>query len=243
VVRGACCVKYLPVLNSLLDATRTTQHEIEQTMTKYFIWLILSSALSGFAAEPEPIYENNFEKSAVGNVPGDMLVLDGAFAVREEGGNKFLELPGAPLDTFGALFGPTETNGLAVSARIHGTSKGRRFPTFGVGLNGVGGHRLLVSPAKKLLELYRGDDVLASAPYVWTTDSWTMIRLQSRKSKDGELKIEGKAWKQGDPEPKEWQIAHTEKAESPAGRTSLWGNPYAGTAIRFDDLRVTKAVE
>ncbi|HEU0008606.1 MAG TPA: hypothetical protein VFT34_02205 [Verrucomicrobiae bacterium] len=210
-------------------------------MTQYFTCLLLAGAVSTFAADPKPVYENNFEKAAVGNAPDDMLVLDGAFAVKEEGGNKFLELPGAPLDTFGALFGPTETNGLAVSARVHGTSKGRRFPTFGVGLNGVGGHRLLVSPAKKLLELYKGDEVLATAPYSWVSDSWTLLRLQSRKTKDGEFKIEGKAWKQGDAEPKEWQITHIEKAETPAGRPSLWGNPYAGTAIRYDDLRVTKA--
>lgn len=212
-------------------------------MTKYFTCLLLASALCGFAADSKPVYENDFQKATVGTVPEDMLVLDGAFAVREEGGSKFLELPGAPLETFGVLFGPTETNGLAVSARIHGTGKGRRFPTFGVGLNGVGGHRLQVSPAKKLLELYKGDDVLATAPYPWVTDSWTVLRLQTRKTKEGELKIEGKAWKQGDAEPKEWQIAHTEKSETPAGRPSLWGNPYAGTAIRYDDLRVTKAAD
>jgi hypothetical protein len=222
-------------------ATRITRSK--QTMSKFFTCLLLAGAVSTLAADPKPVYENNFENATVGNVPEDMLVLDGAFAVREESGNKFLELPGAPLDTFGALFGPTETNGLAISARIHSTSKGRRFPTFAVGLNGVGGHRLQVSPGKKLLELYKGDEVVATVPVSWVTDSWTMLRLQSRKTKDGEFRIEGKAWKQGDAEPKDWQIAHTEKSETPAGRPSLWGNPYAGSAIRYDDLRVTKATE
>jgi hypothetical protein len=188
-----------------------------------------------------PAYENNFEKAEAGKVPEDMLVLDGAFGVKEEGGNKFLELPGAPLETFGVLFGPTEAAGLSVTARVHGTGKGRRFPTFGVGLNGVGGYRLQVSPGKKLLELYRGDDVIATAPFTWASDSWTMLRLQSRKVKDGEFKIEGKAWKQGDAEPKDWLIAHTDMMETPAGRASLWGNPYAGTAIRYDDLKVDRA--
>lgn len=94
------------------------------------------------------MYENNFEKAELDKVPADFLVLDGAFEVKADGGNKFLELPGAPLDTFGVLFGPTEKDSLAVSARIFGTLKGRRFPSFGVGLNGVGGFRLLVSPAK-----------------------------------------------------------------------------------------------
>jgi hypothetical protein len=192
------------------------------------------------AAELKPVYENNFTAAVVDKVPDDMLVLDGAFGVKEEGGNKFLELPGAPLETFGVLFGPTEAAGLNVTARIHGTGKGRRFPTFGIGLNGVGGYRLQASPAKKLIELYKGDDMVTNAPFTWASDSWTMLRLQSRKMKDGEFKVEGKAWKQGDPEPKEWLIAHTDKAETPAGRPSLWGNPYAGTAIRYDDLKVER---
>ena len=83
-----------------------------------------------FAALPGTVYQNDFEKAEIGKVPEDFLVLDGGFAVQQEGGNKFLELPGAPLDTFGLLFGPTETNNLSASARIFGTAKGRRFPAF-----------------------------------------------------------------------------------------------------------------
>src|SRR3989441_4004925 len=121
--------------------------------------LVAGLAFGAFAQQAKPLYENDFEKAALGKVPDDFLVLDGQFAVREEGGNKFLELPGAPLDTFGALFGPTEKEGVAVSARIFGTGKGRRYPTFAVSLNGVGGYKLQVSPAKKLAELYKGDTV------------------------------------------------------------------------------------
>lgn len=209
---------------------------------KKLITLISAAALAvtASAADLKPLYENDFEKTEVNKIPEDMLVLDGAFAVKEEAGNKFLELPGAPLETYGVLFGPTEAPGLGVSARVHGTGKGRRFPTFGVGLNGVGGYRLQVSPGKKLLELYKGDDVLTNAPFAWASDSWTMLRLQCRKTKDGEFKIEGRAWKQGEAEPKEWQITSADKTETPAGRSSLWGNPFSGTAIRYDDLKVTR---
>jgi hypothetical protein len=42
-------------------------------------------------AQTKPLYENNFETAEVGKVPDDFLVLDGAFAVRAEGGNRFLE--------------------------------------------------------------------------------------------------------------------------------------------------------
>src|SRR2546423_15410657 len=90
-------------------------------------------------AQTRPLYENNFEKAEVGKLPEGFLALDGGFVVKEETGNKVLELPGAPLDSFSVQFGPTESSDIAISARIRGTAKGRRYPTFGVGLNGVAG--------------------------------------------------------------------------------------------------------
>ena len=201
----------------------------------------LAALMMTAAAQAQVLYTNGFDKAEVENVPEEMMVLDGGFAVKEEAANKFLELPGAPLETFGVLFGPTEASGLAVTARVQSTGKGRRFPTFAVGLNGVGGFKLQLSPAKKLVELVKGEEVVASAPFMWESGSWTLLRLQCRKVKDGEFKLEGKAWKQGDAEPKEWQISRAETTESPAGRSSVWGMPFAGTPIRYDDLIVTRA--
>lgn len=206
-----------------------------------FSSLLLGWACTAKAAEPKPLYESNFEKAELDKVPADLLVLDGGFEVKADASNKFIELPGAPLgEGSGLLFGPTEKDGVAVTARIHATGKGRRFPTFAVGLNGAGGFRLQVSPAKKLLEIFKGDEVVASAPFTWESDSWTLLRLQARKINGGEWKIEGKAWKQGGAEPKEWLVTFTANAETPAGRASIWGSPVSGTPIRFDDLAVTK---
>jgi hypothetical protein len=187
----------------------------------------------------KPIYQNDFSKVEVGKLPEEMLLLDGGFAVQEVNGNKVLQLPGAPLDTFGVLFGPTESVGLALSARVHSTKKGRREPAFAIGLNGNAGYKLQVSAAKKLLELYKGEDVVAKEPFTWESDSWTTLKLQVRKVKDGEFAIEGKAWKQGAPEPEKWTVAHIENTEPSAGRASIWGNPFAGTPIDFDDLVVS----
>jgi len=158
--------------------------------------LLAGLALGAFAQQAKPLYQNDFEQAALDKVPEDFLVLDGRFAVKEEGGNKFLELPGAPLDAYGVLFGPTEKEGTAVSARVFGTGKGRRYPTFAVGLNGQGtaAYRLQVSPAKKALELFKGDEVKASVPYEWQSGTWVRLRLQVRKVKDGQWRVEGKVW-------------------------------------------------
>src|SRR5260221_2063131 len=104
-------------------------------------WIVLGCCLAAslFAADPKPIYENNFQQAKPGALPdNEFLILDGAFEIKQEGDTKFIELPGAPLDTFGVLFGPTQKDGACVSARMLGTKQGRRFPTFAIGLNGAG---------------------------------------------------------------------------------------------------------
>jgi len=214
-------------------------------VTKTCVELVLLTGLTfgAFAQQAKLLYENDFEKAVLDKVPDDFLVLDGQFAVKEEGDNKFLELPGAPLDTFGLLFGPTEKEDTAVSARIFGTGKGRRYPTFAVGLNGQGtsAYRLQVSPAKKALELFKGDEVKASVPYEWQSGTWARLRLQVRKVKDGQWKVEGKAWTEK--EPSSWLVSFDEREQPVAGKASIWGSPYATTPIRFDDFKVASATD
>ncbi len=204
----------------------------------------LAQAGGGKAASApaaKPIYSQDFEKTDVDKVPDGMLVLDGGFAVKQAGGGKVLELPGDPLETFGILFGPTEKDGLCVQARILGTGRGRRFPVLAVGLSGVGGYKLQVSPAKKMLEIYKGEEAKASVPFDWKSGEWAQLKFQVRKVKDGEWQAEGKVWPQGAPEPAAWQIKLAETTEPTPGRPSIWGLPFSGTAIQFDDLLVTPA--
>jgi hypothetical protein len=208
-------------------------------MNNWMTSALLAIAVTATAADAGKIlYENDFSKGEIGKLPEDMLLLDGGFAVQEVSGNKVLQLPGAPLETYGVLFGPTESAGLQASVRVHSTKKGRREPAFALGLNGNNGYKLQISAAKKLVELYKGEEVVAKQPFAWESDSWTMLKLQVRKVNAGEFAIEGKAWKQNSPEPDKWTVTYTDKSEPTAGRASIWGNPFAGTEIDFDDLIV-----
>lgn len=194
----------------------------------------LASVLA--AGEAKPVFENNFEKETVGAVPEGFLVIDGGFAVKQDGGNKCLELPGDPLDTFGVLFGPAQVDGVAASARMKSELKGRRVPAFAVSLNGGGGYRLQMSGGKRALEIFKADEPVASVPFAWESGSWTQMKLQVRKLKEGEWAVEGKAWKHGTSEPAAWTITYIAREAPPQGRPGIWGNPFAGTAIQFDDL-------
>jgi hypothetical protein len=200
--------------------------------------VLLGSRFPGLRAQSgSPVFDESFSSAQVGEVPESFMVLDGQFAVRDEEGNRFLELPGAPLESFGVLFGPNQAEGLEVTARILGTKTGRKFPTFAVGLNGVGGYKVRVAPAKNALELVKGDDVQATAPFKWTSGQWTRLRLNVKASGSG-VRITAKAW-QGDEEPKEAQLQHDEAGKLPPGKAGVWGMPFSGTPIRFDDLRIT----
>lgn len=209
-------------------------------MTKTPLCLVALGAGLLLRAGAAPLYQMTFQEAEPGRVPAELLVLDGAFAVRAEGEERFLELPGAPLETFGVLFGPAVTNDVSVSARFFGTGSGRRYPTFALGLGGVNGYKLRVSPGKKQLELLKADTVLQGVPYAWESGRWTHLRLQVRTAGGG-WKIEGKAWTEGAAEPAEWTIVREETEAPRPGRASIWGAPFAGTPIRFDDLTLSAA--
>jgi hypothetical protein len=212
---------------------------------KRYGWLFAFMALpfllstSRAVAEGKILYENNFEKAGVGPLPDEFLVLDGDFSIKESEGNRYIELPGAPLDTFGVLFGPTTNAGVCVSARIYGTSKGRRYPQFAIGLDGQNGYRLKVSPAKDSVEICKGDESLVSVPFHWKSGAWTAFKLRIRQTDGPAWKVEGKVWPQSEVEPKGWTISLEEKTAPRPGRASFWGSPVSGTPIRFDDLLLT----
>jgi len=208
-----------------------------KTLSRFFLTLGLS-ALTAHATEP--LYQTNFEKTELGKVPDDFLVLDGAFAVKEQGGNKFLELPGAPLDAFGFMFGPSARHGNEVIARMFGTKKGRRYPVFGVALNGVNGYRLQVAPAKRAIELLKGSTVVAKVPFRWAGGEWLRLALRVQQTSDVEWTISGKVWVDGKAAPAKPTITHKETKEPRNGRPSIWGSPYSGTPIRYDDIVVKK---
>lgn len=207
-------------------------------LLKTTLTLLFGLTLASTASAQKVLYQNDFEKAAVDSVPEDFLISEGSFTVKQDGGNKFLELPGAPLDSFGFYFGPTEKENLSVSARFLGTSKGRLRPTYAISLGAGGQFKLRMAPAKKSVELYKGDEVVTSVPYDWASGKWMMMHLQVRK--DGAAwKVEGKVWPHGEAEPKDWTVTLDQKEEPIAGRPAIWASPYSGTPIQFDDIKVT----
>ncbi len=192
-------------------------------------------------AVARPLYENNFERAAVGKLPEGVEVLGGDFSVQSASSNKFLSLAGSTLRSCTAMFGPVVGADIAVSARILGTTKDSRAPKFGVGLGGTNGWKLMASPNKSALQLWRDTEVKATVPFTWQSGTWTTLCLQVRKVGDGAWTVEGKAWETSGAEPKDWLVRCETSETPPTGWASVIGTPLAGTLIRFDDLVVSAA--
>lgn len=208
---------------------------------KHYLLFTLIIILTPLLAvcEDEILYQQNFEEIELGETPSDFLVLEGDFIVQEHEGKKALLLPGTPLSDYGALFGPSAADGLQISARILSDRLKRQFPRFGVGLGGVNGHKLYVTPSKRVLEINKNKQTVASIPFKWTPNEWTSFRFQIRKVENQWI-IEGKAWQDGE-EPKDWVVTHTVAEEPVASKPSIWGTPYSSKDIWFDDITISTA--
>jgi hypothetical protein len=68
-----------------------------------------------------------------------------------------------------------------------------------------------------------------------------LLKLELLKIGEGEWTVRGKAWGEEATEPAEWLMSAVVKEEPVNGRASVWGSPFSGRPIRFDNLKVMRA--
>jgi hypothetical protein len=200
------------------------------------ILLFFSQLFSQKVFAATETYREDF--NAVSELPENIMVLAGDFHVKEDAGQKLLELAAEPLETYTALFGPAHKENIAVRGMAKSTGKGRRFPVFGFGVGGVTGVVLRVAGAKKALEFVRNEEQLASVNFPFPSDKWVSFHVQVRKTGDAAWIAEGKAWVEGSEEPAAFMLNVPLDKAPVTGRASCWGVPYSGEPILFDNFSV-----
>lgn len=209
--------------------------------------LILLLILSGLAradeAEKKPVpFVQDFETAALGEAPDGVMEIEGTFTVVEEEGKKFLRVGIEPLAENGIVLGPSMKAGGTVEAKIRAFKKRRSYPRFGVGLHGISGYRLRVVPSGSAIELLKNEEVVATKPYEWQADGWTNLKLEIKKAGE-QWSIRAWVWPVADgddgKQPAAASIEHTDKEAPGQGKASLWGSPYSGRPIDFDDIKVS----
>lgn len=184
-------------------------------------------------------WANDLESWELGTPPEDLFVIDGDFEVHDHEGGKVLRLPPDPLIECGLLFGNSSKASMTASVDVWAEKRGRRsFPRFGIGVHGISGFRLRVVPAQKRLELLYQEEVIEQVPFAWKSGTWIHLKLAIVKGSDKPT-IKAWAWLADGEEPEEPNLMHTPAEDVPTqGKASLWGTPYSGKDILFDNLKV-----
>lgn len=204
-----------------------------------FLFLVLSHITASVLADE---LVEDFEKLAPGDPPDALFIIDGEFQVVAHEGGKVLRLPAAPLLECGLLFGKSSKGSMTAEAKVLALKKGRRsFPRFGLGVHGISGYRIRAVPAQKRLELVYQEEVVKTAPLVWESGKWCTLKLALIQEEGKAPKVEAWCWTEGSESPSKPSLVYEgeEGGASGQGKASVWGTPYSGKEILFDDLKVT----
>jgi hypothetical protein len=202
------------------------------------VTLAFSLLTAGAAFADPKKFSFDCEAWAEGEPPKEVFVVEGKINVVAKDKNKALEIGVGELVDACALLGDSANGSASIEARVFGTKQGRAMPRFAIGVHGQSGYRLVVFPAQKQLQLAKGDEVVKSIPYTWTSESWTQLKLEVKKGADNKWAITCKAWPADAAEPKEASITHEDTTLKGQGKCSMWGTPFSNTPIYFDDLKV-----
>lgn len=202
--------------------------------------MLFSLLLLACAARADEMKSFVFDADAwtEGDVPKEVFVVDGTIKIAAKDGNKAIMVDPSPITDATAQLGDSANGSASIEAKVFASKKGRSFPRFGVSVHGMNGYRLIANLSKKQVELVKGDQVVKSAPFNWTTETWTKLRLDVKKTSDTEWSIMGKIWPADADEPKDAAIQHTDGNLKGQGKCAIWGTPFAETPIYFDDVKV-----
>lgn len=207
-------------------------------MNSHFLFLTLL-ILGTAAAQDNVILTEDFTSFTAGQEP-DLFILAGAFTVEaEEGGNHVLQISTGELVDATVQIGDSLKTGGEVVARAKGLQQRRSFPRFGVGLHGKSGFQLRVSPAARAVELLKGEEVIQTVPFTWTAGQWHLVRLRVEAIPNAGWSVSGWVWPEASPAPEQALIEYISEPAPLQGKASLFGTPFSGQPIQFDDVRVT----
>lgn len=208
-------------------------------MTMKTLSVLLLAAALPLSAQELKKFEINAGNWTAGDPPAEVFVIDGKVQVAAKDGNNALVVePGTELVDASAQLAESASGSASVEARVFASKQGRSVPRFGVSVHGLSGYRLYISPAKKLLELLKGNDqVVASAPFTWKSDAWVTLKLDVKKNGDA-WAISGTAITEGEAAPAAPQIKHEDKGLKGQGKCAVWATPYSGKPVFFDDIKI-----
>ena len=184
-------------------------------------------------------FEENFSQLPSQSEPESLFILDGSFLINENKDGKELKLSGSPVGDFGFMFGPrVREKAMELNFTFLSTKQGRRYPAIAAGIGGMRGYRFRWNPSTRKILIFNDDTLITEKGLPWESDQWWKIRFQVIPLKPNKNLLRLKIWPRDSEEPKTWLVEHTDNVLFQGGKCVIWGYPYAGTPIHYDDIKI-----
>ena len=184
-----------------------------------------------------------FDDQEPGDLADEFFVIDGNFSVIEADGDgeegRLVRVAGEPLVDSGVLVGGSSNGPAAILAKVRAHRVGRSFPRAGVGLHGLAGHQLRLVPARREVEFAINEETVMAAPLEnFASGEWYWLELRVDGNDEDGWTVTGHVWLDGEDKPEEPVLKRELETLRVTGRASLWGTPYSGREIDFDEVTV-----
>jgi outer membrane protein assembly factor BamB len=180
-------------------------------------------------------WTENFSEYKDGDVPpGWINAVAGKFKVATLDGEKVLEK--SPDETLfkriRMFIGPTEWSNYTMEADVRVNMKRRQMGDIGItvqrySLNLFGNSQdLKIEPWEP--EIQR----TAAVPFEWKQDKWYHMKLRVENMPGGRVRIQGKVWPTGDPEPAAWTIEKIDPIGNREGAPGVFADAQFGLYLK-----------
>jgi outer membrane protein assembly factor BamB len=190
-------------------------------------------------ARPLP-WEETFESYAEGAMPaGWVNAATGRLAVATLDGQKVLRKE--PLDTIfkraRVFFGPTTWSNYTFEADLRASERRRQMGD--VGITAQRYSLVLYGNAQRLkLEPWEPETArTVTVPFAWKPETWYRLKLRVENLASGAVRVLGKAWPTGQPEPAAWAIDKTDPIGNRQGAPGLFIDAQFGAHL--DNFKLT----
>ncbi len=185
-------------------------------------------------------WNENFESMAEGSVPPWWVgAVAGKYQVASLDGQKVLAKPANEtlFKRMRIFIGAADSSNYTIEADIRAPEKRRQMGDAGI----IGQtYSLVLFGNRQRLEMWPWQENthrVISVPFEWKPDTWYHLKLRVQNQADGTTRVQGKAWKTGDPEPAAWQVDKVDDIPNRSGSPGLFADAQFGAY--FDNLKVT----
>lgn len=185
-------------------------------------------------------WNETFESVADGAAPAWWVgATAGRYQVAALDGRKVLaKVPNETLFKRMRIFlGAPDSSDYTLEADVRATEKRRQFGDIGIMAQT---YSLVLFGNRQRIEMWPWQENthrVVSLPFEWKPDTWYHLKLRVQNEKNGSTRVQGKAWKTGDPEPPQWTIDKVDDTPNRTGSPGLFADAQFGAY--FDNLKVT----